>query len=288
MSATALVVAYHKASALDRLLASLTAPVCVVNVEADPSVARTARDRGAVVVDLDGNPGFAAAVNVGVRHVDADVVVVMNDDVVVNQVAFDTLVAAVVDGTDVAGPAHRDAHGAAESTVIGLPNPGQVALTTLLPDHPLPGLWWLPVAKWSRPKAPTVVSALTGAVLAVRTALLREFPMPESYFMYWEEVEWFWDLHRAGATVEIRPDVEIVHDGGRLSISRVKSALLARNAVRCVRLTHGRLAALSVWPAIVLGNLRLVLFDALRLTGRERVGARWAGLTAALGAWREI
>jgi hypothetical protein len=67
---------------------------------------------------------------------------------------------------------------------------------------------------------------------------------------------------------------------------------MARNAVRCVRRTQGRLAALAAWPVVVLWNLRLVVTDVARLLARRgsasRARARVAGLVAAAGALSEV
>ena len=287
---TALVIAYRKPDSLDRLLASLTGPVCVVNVSADPDVAAVAQRHGAGLVSLPDNRGFAAAVNAGARSVSTPVTVVMNDDVMTSQADLNALAAAVRGGADVAGPALLDGQGRLQRSIIGPPTVWGVACTVLLPDHPVPGLRWLPVPKWSLPREAAVVPALTGAIFAVRTDLLKSIPMPEHYFLYWEEVEWFWHLGQTGARVEYRPDIQATHEGGRDDVRPEKAGLLALNAVRCVRRTQGRMAAAAVWPLVAMSALRLLLVDAVRLgrgrVDRGRVGARWAGLrSAVLAAW---
>jgi hypothetical protein len=64
--------------------------------------------------------------------------------------------------------------------------------------------------------------------------------------------------------------------------------LLARNAVRCVRRTRGRSAAMRMWPIVVLWNLRLLATSCILLEDRDVLAARWAGLGAAAGAWRDL
>ena len=291
---TALVVAYRKPSSLERALSQLGpgTSACVVNVDADPAVSSVARRHGAGVLELAGNPGFGPAVNAGLAMVETGVVVVLNDDVVITSESMAGLAAAVAAGADVAGPRLVTPEGRPEPSVIDLPGPLRVLLWALLPDTAPRLLRRLPVAKWRRPEAPGPVPALTAAVLAVRTSLLRRCPMPEDYFLYWEETEWFWRLHRIGARVELRPEVVAVHDGGRADVRPEKAALLARNAVRCVRRTNGRAAAAVAWPAVVLGAARLLATDLVRAAagrvGGDRLRARWAGLVAALSAVGEL
>jgi GT2 family glycosyltransferase len=118
--------------------------------------------------------------------------------------------------------------------------------------------------------------------------------LPETYFLYWEESEWFWWLHRAGLRVEYRPELAVRHAGGRTDIRPEKCRLLARNAVRCVRRTQGPGAAARAFPVVVAWTLRLLVVDAVRHLRRrdERtrqvLASRWAGVVAAGHAWREV
>jgi GT2 family glycosyltransferase len=295
--ATAVVVAYHHPGGLRRLLVGLRHPhleVVVVNVEADAGVRRAAG--GATVVDLSGNPGYAAAVNAGVAHARAAVVVFMNDDVIVDAAGVLRLAGSVRRGVDVAVPQVVDADGATVRTIIPLPGVGALAREwLLLPDRPVCGLaGWRAVQKWRQPERSEAIDAAAGVMVAARRTLLEALPLPEAYFLYWEENEWFWRLAQRGARVEYRTDVRCRHDGGRHDVRREKSRLLARNAVRCVRRTRGRAAAAGAYVVAVAWNLRLAAADLVRLVwhptrpARARVGARLAGVRAALMSVREL
>lgn len=293
------IVAYHRPGDLARLLDALAPTddstltrVVVVNVDDDPVVRSVAVAHADVVELSASNLGYAAAVNAGVALVNDEFVVFMNDDVHVDHTDLVRLVGRVACGaTDVAVPRLVDEYGDDEGTVRALPTPGRLlvewALTSDQPHrHPRS------VEKWRRPTAPEAVSAATAALVAVRTDLLREHPLPDAYFLYWEELDWFWQLRETGARVEIVPDVTVKHAGGREDVRPDKQRLLARNAVRCVRLTQGRQAALLAWPIVVAWQARLVTADAWRCVrsprARGRFTARVAGLGAAVGAWREI
>jgi GT2 family glycosyltransferase len=284
------VVAFHRPDALDRLLAALGPAISavVVVVEGDSQVRAVAARAGADVVDLPGNPGFAAAVNAGVAATRGDIVAVLNDDIVVTGADLDALAVLLeARGAAVVGPILVDGTGTVDSAAVALPTPGRLLLEwALLPDRPVPWLRRLAVVKWRRPEAPTTVEALAATVLVCRRDVLVAEPLPTGYFLYWEELDWFWRLHRAGHQVVLDPTVTVVHAGGRADVRPAKSRLLARNAVRCVRRTQGRPAALVAWPIVVLWQMRLLLVDLLRAPGR--LPARLAGVAAAVAALREV
>ena len=147
--------------------------------------------------------------------------------------------------------------------------------------------------KWREPSALEPIEVAMAAAVAVPSAILRERPLPEHYFMYFEEQEWCWHLRAAGIPVHLEPAAVALHDGGRADVRAEKDALLARNAVRCVRRTQGRAAAARAWPVVVLWRTRLLVVEALRSSRRSSADraflqARRAGLVAALRAFREI
>ena len=300
---TAVVVAFHRPGSLALLLAALTDPrlaVFVVNVECDDAVTAVAREHGATVVDLPGNPGYAAAVNAGVAASAGgpdDVVVFLNDDCRI--AASDLLALATVierGEADVAVPRVVDGAGVLERTVAAVPTPASLAREwMLLPDTPVPAFQGsVRVEKWRAPSTPERIDAAAAVVVAARRSLLDELPLPERYFLYWEESEWFWRLRERGAVVQYRPDTTCVHVGGRDDVRPEKSRLLARNAVRCVRVTQGRGAGALAWLVVLGWNLRLVAVDGLRAAlhpgavRRARLQARLSGLGAAGASWREL
>ncbi|MDP1819642.1 MAG: glycosyltransferase [Acidimicrobiales bacterium] len=293
MTAVSLVVvAFHRPEALDRLLESVagfSAEVVVVVVDGDPVVRAVAVRHGARAVSLPGNPGYAAAVNAGVRAATGSVLVFSNDDLRFEAGALDALVDVVHRTGDVVVPQMIDRAGAVEPTIAALATPGRLLLEwALLPDAPVR---WLPrslAAKWRRPAELEKVPAAMAAVVAARADLLHSFPLPECYFLYWEEQEWFWLLRDAGVSVWYEPASSVVHDGGRNDVRGEKSALLAGNAIRYIRRTQGRRAALLAWPVVLLWSARLMVVDGLRARWRPsamahgRVRARRAGFRAAL------
>lgn len=290
-SVSYLVVAFHRPVALASLLRSASGEgieVIVVNVEADVEVTRVTDAAGSRRVDLDSNVGYAAAVNAGVAVAQADVVVFSNDDLSATAADIAALAAVVrLGAVGVAVPAISDREGRHELSIAALPTVGALAREWMcLPDHPVPFLQGVvPVAKWRSPEVPTVISAATAAFVATTRELLIAEPLPEAYFLYWEESEWFWRLARRSVTVEYRPEIVVTHVGGRDDVRPDKARLLARNAVRCVRRTQGRWRAALAVPVVIAWNLRLVLVALVR---RRYVGARFAGLASACTSIREV
>jgi GT2 family glycosyltransferase len=298
---TVAVIAYRRPRALARLLAALdgtTAEVVVVNVGDDLEVDAVAREAAVTprVLPVE-NRGFAAAVNAAASVARGEVVVFTNDDATLSAGAVVELADVVLAArADAAVPRVVDAQGRDEGTVLALPTLRRLLWEwALLPDAPLPSLRdRVSVQKWRRPTATESVDAARAVTVAVRADVLRSTPLPEDYFLYWEELEWFWRLRERGRRLVVVPTVEVVHAGGRADVRPEKSRLLARNAVRCVRRTQGRAAALGAYCIVIAWNARLLLLDGIRCafgargSSAPRVAARRAGLEAAFASWREL
>lgn len=271
MQVSCVIVAYHRPVHVARLLDGLRdvrLEVVVVNVEDDPRL--RALDCDHLVATLS-NGGYAAGVNAGVAAATGDVVVFMNDDVETAVPDVLRLAERIASGhADVSIPLVVDTNGQFE---LGNRLPLRLARRMLLnggaiPEHPLP------------------VDAAWAPMVAVRRNLISAIPVPEDYFMYWEEFDWFHQLRANGARIEVNPSARIRHEG---SPNRPeKSRLLARNAVRCVRRIRGRWAALRAWPVVVLWQLQQLAMTALNRRGRAPLIAHAAGFVAAVAAWGEI
>jgi GT2 family glycosyltransferase len=269
---TCVIVAYHRPADVAKLVQGLTDPriqVVVVNVENDPQVRTVQCD---TMVAADSNIGFAAAVNRGVAAAGSGVVVFMNDDVVASAKDVWWLAQRVLKGqADVAVPLVTGQDGRLE---LGSRVPLGLARRMLLKGMPVPS-------------QPIEIDAAWAPMVAVRTELVRMIPVPEDYFLYWEEFDWFYQLRKRGARVELNPLVRIKHLGGPDTVRPDKSRLLARNAVRCVSRTRGRGAAVRAWPVVCCWQMQL-LTRSLMARRASTARAHAAGVWAALGAWREL
>jgi GT2 family glycosyltransferase len=267
------IVGFHRPDLLSRLLSTLADPrieIIVVNMEDDPAIRQLP---GAEVIAVPTNVGYAAGVNLGARKVTADVMVFMNDDVAVTAADVLAMGERVWSGSaDVVVPLVENTHGELE---LAEKPPYRLAARMQLRNHPVP-------------VAPLAIDAAWAVVVALRTEVMRSVPMPEDYFLYWEELEWFHGVRNRGLRVELLPSVRITHFGGLIVERPDKSRLMARNAVRCVRRVRGRGAALRAWPHVVGWQTRLLLSGLVRRADRHTVRSHAAGVGAAVKAWREI
>jgi GT2 family glycosyltransferase len=300
--ATLVVVAYHRPHELQALVERLTADragdhglgLVVVNVESDPEIRSVAAGAGATIVPIPGNPGYAACVNAGVAVAESDLVVFSNDDIEVDTATVLGLAAVVGSGdADVVVPRVVASDGSPVPTCQALPDLGHlVSEWMLLPQEPVPWLARLRVEKWRRPEGRERVDAASAIMVATTRSLLIDEPLPEDYFMYFEESDWFWRLRDRGAVTLYCPDFVVAHSGGLGVVNPFKSRLQARNAVRVIRRRAGRAQSVAAYAVVIAWQLRLLATALVRWAlGRdqaEMVPARLAGLQAALAAWREI
>lgn len=205
MSSRALVVVNYRSATLAleairsaRAASSTPLQVLVVDNSVDAAEAAALLPACDVLLTPATNLGYAAAINLARRSVDAELMVVANPDVVFGDGAIDALDV----GAPVAGPAlfWDDAH------TWRLP-PADVYTTRQRFDAALAArsrLWARARDKrrfrqrvdfWSV-TAPTRVDAISGAVMAIRTAAFdRIGGFDERFFLYFEETDF---LRRAG------------------------------------------------------------------------------------------
>ena len=271
--ATCVVVAFHRPALLEGLLEMLVDPgveVIVVIVEDDPAIGSLS---GARILPVTANIGYAAGINLGAAHATADAVVFMNDDVSLDASGVLMMVARLRSGhADAVVPLVEDQDGELE---LARKIPYGLAKRMQLKGEPVP-------------RDPTPIDSAWAPIVGVHTTLLRAVPMPEDYFLYGEETEWFHRLRQRGARIELLPTVRAVHYGGVPVVRPDKSRLMARNSVRMVRRIRGRGAALLVWPRVVAWQSRLLLMSLVLGKGQDVMRAHAAGVRAAVGAWREI
>src|SRR5947207_1039852 len=136
------IVAFHRPDSLERLLGMLAdgdLEVVVVNVDDDPEIALVAAH--VTCVPLPGNPGYAAAVNVGVAAASGAAIVFCNDDLVADAATFTRLATRALDRDAVVVPALASLGGGVEPSAPALPTVGRLLVEwALLPDWPIRGL----------------------------------------------------------------------------------------------------------------------------------------------------
>jgi N-acetylglucosaminyl-diphospho-decaprenol L-rhamnosyltransferase len=96
---------------------------------------------------------------------------------------------------------------------------------------------------------PFDVDFTLGATMLLRREVIQQTGMfDEGFFMYAEEVDWAWRMHKAGWRVQCVPAAQVVHLAGQ-STSQVKPRSLVNLWESRLRLLHKHLPSWKVWLA---------------------------------------
>lgn len=272
------VVSYNTCAHLRDCLASVyaagaTQVVVADNGSSDGSLemVRSEFPTARLLVDRS-NPGYGAAANAGIAHCDADYVLLLNSDTVLRAGALEAL-HTYMDAhprAAVVGPRLVNPDGTLQRSIHQFPSP----LVTLL-DYSwvgwavgqIPLLRKLYLASDSHTRA-RVTPWVTGAALAIRKHAFESVGgFDRSYFMYYEEVDLSYRLHRAGWETHFAPVTDVMHVGGastRQDIGRMAAQQMTA-AIRFSERYHSRLAVHATALALRFGLRSRVAGDAVRL-----------------------
>lgn len=190
------------------------------------------------------NLGFAAGVNLGASHADAEFVLLLNPDTVILNHAVDSIIEFARKNPShglYGGRTLTPDGGLEPSSCWGEPTLWSMAmfglgLSTLAPKHP----WLDPesLGDWQRDTV-REVGVITGCFLLTSKTVWDELRgMDERYFMYGEDVDFAMRARRHGYRPVICPEAELVHEVGLCSETPVhKTMLLYRGKASLVR-TH--------------------------------------------------
>ena len=220
----AVVVSYNVCDLLLRCIASLRAEgveriVVVDNASKDGSAAAAAGEPGVEVVALSRNLGFGAAANRGAARTDTPYVVVCNPDVELEPGAIKALLAAAEGDATIGlvGPRIDTPAGELYPSVRRFPSlldaVGHAFLSFLWPRNPFSRRYRM--LDWDHGSACDVDWVAGTFFLARRAAWDEVEGFDESFFMYLEDVDLCWRLHRAGWRVTYEPAARITHAIGR-------------------------------------------------------------------------
>ncbi|MDJ0341176.1 glycosyltransferase family 2 protein [Streptomyces sp. H10-C2] len=230
LDATAIVVTYnsttHISSCLGALIDAGLAVRVVDNASSDGTAAFVAaRFPEVPVISNSANVGYAAAINQALAATDTDIVLLVNPDCMVPAATARGLVHTIRSGPQVgvAGPRLVDPDG----NIAISAHPFESWITVLASRFG-GGLLPVPLRRLfcgtrrrstydacRQPGLPIAVDWLSGACMAVRTALLRQIGgLDEGYFMYYEDEELCLQVWRQGAQVLYVPAVKAIHVGG--------------------------------------------------------------------------
>jgi N-acetylglucosaminyl-diphospho-decaprenol L-rhamnosyltransferase len=219
--------------------------VIVDNASSDGTVALVRERFPEVELLIPGkNLGFAAGVNFGVRHTDADFVLLLNPDTVLRPNAI-----RIVHDFALAHPQYGLYGGRTLKTdgrleplsCLGVPTLWSTflfatGLSTIAPRS----RWFNPesLGGWQRDTV-REVGVITGCFLLVTSRIWNELGgFDERYFMYGEDVDLAIRARKAGYRPVICPDAELIHELGKSSESPAHKMLLLYRGKASLMLTH--------------------------------------------------
>jgi GT2 family glycosyltransferase len=260
--------------------------IVVENASKDDAVAWIrARFPDVLLLEPGRNLGFAAGVNYGVRHADAEFVLLLNPDTEIRSAAVHEIVdfARRHPGNGLYGGRTLRRDGSLEpSSCWGEPTLWSMAMFALGITTMFPKNRWLDpesLGDWQRDSV-REVGAISGCFLLVPKPVWDELGgFDERYFMYGEDMDLAMRAKARGYRPIVCPTAELVHEVGQSSETPVhKSLLLYRGKASLVR-THWK------GPAKWLGLFFLAAGTGLR-AALARVSSR-AGTNRWQTLWRE-
>jgi GT2 family glycosyltransferase len=244
------------------------------NRDAADTVSRTFPD--VRVERKNGNHGFAAGINDGVRRTASPFLLLLNPDCVIEKNACCELADWMEAHPEVgaAGPRIRNADGTVQPSARRFPDittaiAGRSSwLTRVLPGNPM-SRRNLPARDASVSSA-VEVDWVSGACMLVRRDAFEAIGgMDEGFFLYWEDADFCRRLKRAGWRTMYLPSAGATHMGGRSSRHAADASLEAfhRSAFRLYRKHGGPVAQL--FSPIVFVGLRARLAVMKRIVRRK-------------------
>ncbi len=241
------------------------------------------------------NRGFAAAANQGMRLARGRVVVLLNPDTRLVGDALGRLVRFLDEHptAGAVGPRLRYPDGRTQPSRRRFPT----VLTGFLESTLVQDYWrdnWILRRYYVADRSDDdlqEVDWLVGACLAIRRqALATVGLLDERFFLYSEEVEWFWRLRRAGWRVYYLPEAEVVHVEGGSSEpeSAFRQVAFDTAKVQLFRSMYGPLAAEALRLFLLLTYLLRFAREAAKwLVGHKRA-LRWRRMVRDWRAFRSL
>lgn len=292
------VVSYNTCDLLSSCLASVPASerIELIVVDNDSSDGSRAMVRAqyprARLIENQTNVGFVVAANQGIQASRGRYVLLLNSDAVLIGDALATMLefADMSPRAAIVGARIENPDGTFQASHARFPTLSvELLILTGL------GRWiygpWYPSHGPDDFRAPAAVDYVCGACLLARRAAIDEVGLlDQSYFMYSEEVDWCYEMKRAGWQVWYQPHAAVSHQAaGSSSSDAEREALLYRGRVRFFRKHYGNGPARRLKLTIlVLTSLKSVVHAVLRTVTGGRRGRQVVRLSALLAILRGV
>jgi N-acetylglucosaminyl-diphospho-decaprenol L-rhamnosyltransferase len=283
---SAVVVIHDSRPDLAALLASMKGhlpeqpQLIVVDTGSRDGGADLAREHGAEVVDLPGNPGFGAANNAGVERATGEVTVLLNPDVELLDYGLALLAQSARLHEALHAPRLLNANRSTQRSAHPVPGLPSALVPAMLPGRLLPASF-----EPHRSRTKRAVGWAIGACLAAPTALLRRLgPFDPDPFLFYEDLDLCLRARAAGVPTMFHPEVTLRHAGAHATepaFGGEPFALLARRRREVVGARLGARALALDDAAQGLTFATRAAAKALMRRGGERERAQLAALRSA-------
>jgi N-acetylglucosaminyl-diphospho-decaprenol L-rhamnosyltransferase len=256
--------------------------VIVVDSGSSDGGPELARDWGAEVVALSGNPGFGAANNAGLELVREPVTALVNPDVELLDDGLARLAELAASHEALEVPRLLNADGSVQDSAHPLPGTLEAFVPALVPRPLLPRAARRRYEPWRSENVRPVGWAIA-ACLAARTELLRRLgPFDPDAFLFYEDMELCLRACDIGVPTMLRPDIRLRHLGGTSTERALGTRALELHARRRreVLARRGRVA-------LAIDDASETATFALRAAARRLVGRGGELERARLHALRE-
>src|SRR4051794_12432271 len=269
--------------ALPAALAGVDAEIVVVDNASSDDSAGVAEARPWVrVVRNRENLGYAKAMNQALGGTDAEFLLAVNPDTVCPPGSLAALVGYLREHPDVGLVAPRllNADGSLQHSVHRFPSVREASVMGFVPPPLRPGYvgehWWLEGSADEVHERVLDIDWVIGAVHCIRArAIEGELPYNERWFMYGEDTDRCWQLHKRGWRVVLLGTVAVMHIGnvsGEKAWGAAREARWRESQYDWYVTEHGVRAAQAFALATILGLLTklAVAFALVRVRRRER------------------
>lgn len=184
--------------------------IVVDNGAEETDTLRAGLDPAVEFIDAGANLGFAGGCNLGIEVAmkrGADFVWLVNPDAVVRPDTLTGLIQVAEDHSDAGIVGAKILHGDSNPPRIWF-NGGTIDPVELAPGHPGRG-----TVDTEQPGRPAFdVDYVTGACMLIRRPVIRQLgPLPEEYFLYFEETDYCVRSRAAGWRAMVAPEVRMWH-----------------------------------------------------------------------------
>ena len=217
---------------------------------------------GVKIIRNDANLGFAAALNIGTAASSGEVVLSLNPDTIIEESTLQVLADYLRDNPEAGcvGPKILNSDGTFQSaSKRSFPRPwtalsGLLGLGRLFPHSRRFGRYNL---TYLDPDETHLVDAVSGScMMMTRKAMEQVGPMDEDFFMWGDDLDYCYRMHKAGFTVAYHPETQIIHYKGETLRTapyfymRLHFKAMRRFAAKHKELSGGPLVRGLVWLGI--------------------------------------